>query len=73
MDDGEHWKMLSSSSYGVMLNKYKVVYLNDYQSALQLYHGLEQYFSFPNHERPHKALDGRTPAEIHNTSDRLLI
>lgn len=47
--------MLSSSSYGVMLNKYKVVYLNDYQSALQLY--LEQYFSVPNHERPHNALD----------------
>lgn len=56
-----------------MSNKYKVVYLNDYQSVLQLYQGLEQYFPFTNHERLHNALDGRTPAEIHNTSDRLLI
>ena len=73
MDDGEHWKTLSPSSYGVMSNKYKVDYLNDYQSVLQLYQSLEQYFPFTNHERPHNTLDGRTPAEIHNTSDRLLI
>jgi putative transposase len=53
--------------------KYREVYLNDYQSVLQLYQGLEQYSHFTNHERSHNTLDGRTPAEIHYTSDRVLI
>jgi hypothetical protein len=73
MGDGEHWKMPSSSGYSVMSSNYKEVYLNDYQSVLQLYQGLEQCFPFTNHERPHNTLDGRTPAEIHSTSDRVLI
>lgn len=45
--------------------KYEDIYLKDYQSVLQLYQGLEQYFYFYNHERPHSALDGLTPAQVH--------
>ena len=45
--------------------KYEEVYLNDYQSVPELFKGLSAYFHFYNHERPHSALKGRTPAEIH--------
>ena len=50
--------------------KYEEVYLNDYQSVLQLYQGLGQYFHFYNHERPHSALGGRTPAQVHYLSEQ---
>lgn len=46
--------------------KYENVYLNDYQSISELHTGLNKYFTFYNHERPHSALDGRTPAEVHH-------
>ncbi len=46
--------------------KYENIYLNDYQSVRALYAGLDEYFRFYNHERPHSALDGRTPAEVHH-------
>jgi putative transposase len=45
--------------------KYEDIYLNDYQSVAELRDGLERYFQFYNHERPHSALVGRTPSEIH--------
>lgn len=45
--------------------KYENIYLNDYQSVSDLYAGLDEYFQFYNHERPHSSLDGRTPAEVH--------
>lgn len=48
--------------------KYENIYLNDYQSALELYQGLRQYFLFYNQERPHSALGGRTPAQVHQAS-----
>jgi len=51
--------------------KYEEVYLNDYQSVSQLHQGLVQYFHFYNHERPHSALDGQAPAQIHPTSERV--
>ena len=50
--------------------KYEELYLNDYQSVLQLYQGLGQYFHFYNHERPHSALGGRTPAQVHYLSEQ---
>ena len=53
--------------------KYEEVYLNDYQSVSQLHQGLGQYFHFYNHERPHSALDGQTPAQIHPTSERVCL
>jgi putative transposase len=45
--------------------KYEKIYLNDYESVLQLYQGLNHYFQFYNQERPHSALGGRTPAQVH--------
>jgi putative transposase len=45
--------------------KYENIYLNDYQSVVELRNGLTEYFAFYNHERPHQALDGATPAEVH--------
>ncbi|MCB2261366.1 MAG: IS3 family transposase [Candidatus Thiosymbion ectosymbiont of Robbea hypermnestra] len=49
--------------------KYEEIYLKDYQNVLQLSQGLKQYFHFYNHERPHSALEGATPAEIHSANE----
>ncbi len=51
--------------------KYEDIYLKDYQSVPELYQGLGRYFHFYNQERPHSALDGQTPAEVHYTSAAL--
>jgi putative transposase len=48
--------------------KYENIYLNDYQSVSALSQGLRDYFVFYNTERPHSALDGQTPAEVHQRS-----
>ena len=45
--------------------KYEDIYLRDYQSVPELDRGLTQYFQFYNHDRPHSALGGKTPAEVH--------
>lgn len=45
--------------------KYENVYLNDYQSVKDLRLGLNDYFTFYNHERLHQSLDYRTPFEVH--------
>jgi putative transposase len=50
--------------------KYEEIYLNDYQSVSQLHQALGQYFHFYNHERPHSALGGRSPAQVHHASER---
>ena len=45
--------------------KYEEVYLNEYTTPRQALSGLSRYFLFYNHERPHQALDYRTPAAIY--------
>jgi len=45
--------------------KYEEIYLNDYQSVSELMAGLDRYFKFYNHQRPHSALGEQTPAEMH--------
>jgi putative transposase len=45
--------------------KYEDIYLHDYGGGYDLHHGLERYFAFYNHARPHSACDGNTPAEVH--------
>jgi putative transposase len=48
--------------------KYEDIYLRDYQSVPELHQGLTDYLRFYNHQRPHSALGGKTPAEVHWTS-----
>jgi len=45
--------------------KYEDIYLKDYASVPELGTGLDDYFQFYNHDRPHQSLDYRTPAEVH--------
>ncbi len=45
--------------------KYEDIYLRDYGDGLELHAGLRRYFRFYNHERPHSALENRTPASAY--------
>lgn len=45
--------------------KYEEVYPNDYASPREARAGLTRYFAFYNYERPHQALQYRTPAEVY--------
>jgi len=45
--------------------KYEHVYLYDYATVIELEKGLDQYFTFYNHERLHQSLSYQTPAEVH--------
>jgi putative transposase len=45
--------------------KYEEVYLHDYQTPAEARLGLGRYFTFYNQQRPHQALDHRTPAEVY--------
>jgi putative transposase len=45
--------------------KYENIYLHGYESVPALEQGLACYWPFYNHERPHQALDYRTPAEVY--------
>ncbi|WP_300373770.1 integrase core domain-containing protein, partial [Methyloprofundus sp.] len=45
--------------------KYENIYMNDYQTVIQLRSGLKRYFEFYNHECLHQSLDYQTPNEVH--------
>jgi len=45
--------------------KYEEVYLKEYNTIDDARRGLDAYFSFYNHIRPHQALDYLTPACVH--------
>ena len=45
--------------------KYEHVYLYEYAMVPELEKGLNNYFTFYNHERPHQSLAYQTPAEVH--------
>ena len=49
----------------VALHTDEDIHLPAYADGQALHHGLEHRFAFSNHARPHSALDGRTPAEVH--------
>lgn len=49
--------------------KYEEVYLRDYESPREARLGLARYFKFYNHERPHQALDYRTPAQLYHQKE----
>ncbi len=46
--------------------KYEEVYLKAYSNGREAEAGLEAYFYFYNTQRPHQALEYRTPAEVFN-------
>lgn len=52
--------------------KYEEVYLSDYLSPREARLGLSRYFNFYNFERPHQALDYRTPALAYATAPEML-
>lgn len=45
--------------------KYELIYPGDFASGLDLWPALDRYFQFYNHQRPHQALDYKTPAELY--------
>jgi len=45
--------------------KYEHIYLYEYAVVPELEKGLNNYFTFYNHERPHQSLSYQTPAEVH--------
>ncbi len=47
--------------------KYEEVYLKDYQTPAEAYHGLASYFEFYNTERLHQALNYGTPQEAYQS------
>lgn len=48
--------------------KYEDIYLKDYEDVDDLYEGLTSYLVFYDRERPHQALDYRTPYEVYQTT-----
>ena len=45
--------------------KYEDIYLRSYQNLNEASIGLTKYFKFYNHQRPHSAIDNKTPAEVY--------
>ena len=45
--------------------KYEEAYLTEYADVSEAHCGLEKYFDFYNHIRPHQALDNATPAQVY--------
>jgi len=45
--------------------KYQDIYIKDYQTIMELSAGLNDYFNFYNHERPHQPLNDKTPAKVY--------
>jgi len=46
--------------------KYESVYLNQWGTVREARTGLQKYFEFYNHERPHQSLNYRTPWVVYN-------
>jgi len=44
--------------------KYEEIYLREYETVAALERGLEAYFLFYNHQRPHQSLENLVPAEV---------
>jgi putative transposase len=53
--------------------KYEHIYLNEYDTGLELVAGLANYFDFYNHDRFHQSLDYRTPAQVYSNNQLILV
>jgi len=49
--------------------KHEDVYLKGYATLPELLLGLTEYFAFYNSERPHQALDNRTPDAVYHSGE----
>ncbi len=45
--------------------KYEAVYLRELKDGFEAQRVIAQWLEFYNEERPHSALDGRTPGEVY--------
>jgi putative transposase len=45
--------------------KYEDIYLRDYATVPDWEAGLQRYFAYYNHERPHQSLNYLVPGEVH--------
>ena len=45
--------------------KYEDIYLKGYETVPEITDGVDDYFTFYNHERPHQSLAYATPAEVY--------
>ena len=45
--------------------KHEEVYLKDYRQVSEARSGIDQWFDFYNHHRPHQSLGYRTPAKVY--------
>lgn len=52
--------------------KYEEIYLREYESIIELRHGLEGWFDRYNHWRPHAALGNQAPGSIHDSKAPML-
>ncbi len=50
--------------------KYEELYLKSYENVCELRNGLETYFEFYCHERPHQTFDYRTPAMVYKEGNK---
>jgi len=50
--------------------KHESIYLHEFATVPELERGLQDYFHFYCHERPHQALNYRTPAEVYRSRKR---
>ena len=51
--------------------KYENIYLQGYETAVELERGLTSYFDFYRYERLHMALDYQTPWEVYSAGRRV--
>ena len=49
--------------------KYEEVYLKAYEGGREARTGMDAYFHFYNTQRPHQALDYRTPADVYGSTE----
>jgi putative transposase len=49
--------------------KYDQIYMKDHLNIQEMEAGLEGWFAFYNHERPHQGLDYRTPSEVYRDAE----
>ncbi|WP_027416052.1 integrase core domain-containing protein [Aneurinibacillus terranovensis] len=48
--------------------KYECIYLNEFESPRELRKGISKYIEFYNADRPHQALDYKTPNNMYSES-----